>query len=245
MHPEIEKLIDLIIIDGKITEKERDVIIKKAKGLGVDADEVIITLDAKLYQKEASLTKVDKDEKYGNRKKCPACGAPVKSMEVACVCGHEFTGTNASKNIITFHNEIKNKHIEEQAIIISSYPIPSNKQDILEFLALSIGNCKALNNFERNAYLESGWTGKFSKELGHKEAVINAWQSKTLQAINQGKILFMDDASLINEIVRYEKQFLEISKDPRLVAQEEAKFMVYIFLPAFCILVLIIAAIIS
>ena len=58
MHPEIEKLIDLIIIDGQISEKERDVIIKKAKELGVDLDEVIITLDAKLYQKEAEIIEV-------------------------------------------------------------------------------------------------------------------------------------------------------------------------------------------
>ena len=31
MHSEIEKLINLIIIDGQITEKERDLIIKKCK----------------------------------------------------------------------------------------------------------------------------------------------------------------------------------------------------------------------
>ena len=40
MNPEIEKLIDLIIIDGQITEKERNVILKKAAELGVDSDEL-------------------------------------------------------------------------------------------------------------------------------------------------------------------------------------------------------------
>jgi hypothetical protein len=40
MHPEIEKLIDLIIIDGQITEKVRNVILKKAAELSVDSDEL-------------------------------------------------------------------------------------------------------------------------------------------------------------------------------------------------------------
>ena len=35
MHPEIEKLIDLALADGQITEKERNVILKKAAELGV------------------------------------------------------------------------------------------------------------------------------------------------------------------------------------------------------------------
>jgi len=35
MHPEIEKLIDLTLADSLITEKERNVILKKAAELGV------------------------------------------------------------------------------------------------------------------------------------------------------------------------------------------------------------------
>jgi uncharacterized membrane protein YebE (DUF533 family) len=47
MHPEIEKLIDLAVTDGQITEKERNVIFKKAAEYGVDADEVEMVLEAK------------------------------------------------------------------------------------------------------------------------------------------------------------------------------------------------------
>ena len=57
MHLEIEKLIDLAIADGQITEKERNVILKKAAELGVDADEVEMVLDGKLHQLEASKPK--------------------------------------------------------------------------------------------------------------------------------------------------------------------------------------------
>ena len=45
MHPEIEKLIELALADGQVTERERNVILKKAKSLGVDEDEVEMILD--------------------------------------------------------------------------------------------------------------------------------------------------------------------------------------------------------
>ncbi len=50
MHPEIDKLIDLALADGQITEKERNVILKKAAELGVDADEVEMILGGKMSQ---------------------------------------------------------------------------------------------------------------------------------------------------------------------------------------------------
>ncbi len=40
MHPDIEKLIDLALADGQITDKERNVILKKAVELDVDAADV-------------------------------------------------------------------------------------------------------------------------------------------------------------------------------------------------------------
>ena len=80
MNAEIEKLIDLALADGQITEKERNVILKKAAELGVDADEVEMTLDGKLHQLEASKPK-DK-EKVGSINTCPACGATEKAMEL-------------------------------------------------------------------------------------------------------------------------------------------------------------------
>jgi uncharacterized tellurite resistance protein B-like protein len=57
MHPEIEKLIDLALADGQITEKERNVIFKKAAELSIDADEVEMVLDGKLHQLEANKPK--------------------------------------------------------------------------------------------------------------------------------------------------------------------------------------------
>ena len=50
MHPEIEKLIDLALADGQIAKKERNVILKKAAELGVDADEIEMILEGKISE---------------------------------------------------------------------------------------------------------------------------------------------------------------------------------------------------
>ena len=48
---DLDKLIEAVIADGVITDKERSVIIKKATAAGYDADEVEILLDGKLAEK--------------------------------------------------------------------------------------------------------------------------------------------------------------------------------------------------
>jgi len=237
MHPEIEKLIDLALADGQVTEKEKAIILRKAEALGEDQDEVEMTIDGMLHRYEANITTLK--EKAGNVKTCPSCGAPVKAFQIKCEsCDHEFTETKASRSITAFYDELKTKSFKEQALIITAYPIASNKEAVLEFLALSIGNCKRLELSERSAYLESAWSGKYSKELGLRESVIYAWKSKTIQAINQGKTLFKNDTLLLTEILRYEKQYIEISKDPILVHQEKAfKGLLLYFILCACLLV--------
>jgi len=87
MNPEIERLIDLALSDGEITDKERSVILKKSEKLGEDPDEVEMILDGRLHESKKLKTK----EKVGNIKVCPSCGSPVKSFISKCQdCGHEF-----------------------------------------------------------------------------------------------------------------------------------------------------------
>jgi hypothetical protein len=80
MHPEIEKLIDLALVDGKITDKEKSVILKNASELGIDQDEIEMYIDAKLhlYNKETTGTQI----------KCPSCGNKLSGLSKTCVCGY-------------------------------------------------------------------------------------------------------------------------------------------------------------
>jgi hypothetical protein len=215
MHPEIEKLIDLALADGQITEKERNVILKKAAELGVDADEVEMTLDGKLHQLEANKPK--QKEKVGNIKTCPSCGAIVESFTSKCSdCGHEYMNTMAVSSIkklnellqdatnkinlakqstkpdeINWQNvhlyhpmniamEINNAH----AGIISSFPIPNTKEDLLEFLSISAAEAQKTPS----------------------DVVINTWKAKFNQVVNKSKIVFANEPNILEIINNYDLQ---------------------------------------
>ena len=96
-NEELEKLIEMALMDGELTEKEKQILFKKAEKFGVDLDEFEMVLDAKLYEKTKSVsqekqeTSAPKSDKFGDVKKCPSCGAIVQSLQAVCSdCGHEF-----------------------------------------------------------------------------------------------------------------------------------------------------------
>ena len=114
MNPELEKLIDFALADGVITDKEREIIRKKAEKLGEDPDEAEMILDAKLamQNKDAQASSPppfptpppvaaapptsppppsmpppstkQKSSKVGDIMTCPACGSSVNAMELNC-----------------------------------------------------------------------------------------------------------------------------------------------------------------
>ena len=94
MHPEIENLINMAIADGKVTDKERQVIFRKAIELGISQDEIELVLDSKLYEKQKELSKESNfsyAEKFGKVKKCPSCGEIINPLDVKCKsCGFEL-----------------------------------------------------------------------------------------------------------------------------------------------------------
>ena len=72
-NEKLEKLIEMALIDGALTEKEKQVLFKNAETMGVDPDEFEMVLEAKLYQKQQSIkpekteaTPAPKSDKYGS-----------------------------------------------------------------------------------------------------------------------------------------------------------------------------------
>ena len=55
MHPEIEKLIDMALIDGQVNDKEREIILRKAEKLSLDIDEVEMYLEGKISANDINL----------------------------------------------------------------------------------------------------------------------------------------------------------------------------------------------
>ena len=143
--PELNRLIEASLTDGVLTEQERAVIKKRALLEGIDPDEVDVILESKLQDLQQKA-----QEAVAKVRKCPACGAIISSMQTICPqCGSEITNVSASKsmeklsdmiNDVTASEMDSNKRYERIATIIKSFPVPTSKGDILDFLFIASTN---------------------------------------------------------------------------------------------------------
>ena len=184
MHPEIEKLIDLALADGQITEKKRNVILKKAAELGVDQDEVEMTLDGRLHQIQTTQSKPTK-EKVGNIKTCPACGASVKALKLKCDdCGHVFTNTKSNSNLTELEIKLGSAKNDAKRIqIITDHPIPNSKEDLIEMATFFSG--KVLSS-----------QGVSISRIQDDTEVTKAYYGRALEVINKIRIMAHSDLEI-------------------------------------------------
>jgi hypothetical protein len=59
MHPDIEKLVQMSLVDGQVTDKEREIILRKAEKLGIDVDEVEMFLEGKINLVKLETTVIE------------------------------------------------------------------------------------------------------------------------------------------------------------------------------------------
>lgn len=134
--PRLERLIEMALADGVITDKERQLLRRKAAEEGVDPDEIDIVLEARLYKRkeemEASMGAVPPpmpipgipatpppapipappaskpSQKYGDVRKCPQCGHVVRAFEAICPdCGHEFANVGGNSSIERLQRQLE------------------------------------------------------------------------------------------------------------------------------------------
>ena len=232
-NDQIENLINLAITDGELTEKEKQVLFKKAEAAGIDLDEFEMVLDARLYDKQQTLKAVapsvaaPKSDKFGDVKKCPACGAIVQSFQTHCAdCANEFNNVEANVSIGKLfeminacENERKEEEIsivsavgsifakaygigggdkilEKKKSIISGFPVPNTKNDILEFLSTAIPNAKQKGNF---------LTRQQPENKSHND-LAPTWFSKCEQIVMKAKFSMKEDKKVLEEIMLYAKE---------------------------------------
>ena len=242
-NEQLEKLIEMALIDGDLTEKEKQILFKKAEALGVDLDEFEMVLEAKLYEKqhnnknaETPVTAAPKSDKFGDFKKCPVCGAIVGAMQGICSdCGYEFTNIDSVSSVQNLYNELmrveneernrpkkekkdkptslwdrfagendNNDDIKEEnritniiykrkTNIVSAFPVPNSKADILEFMIMAVA--------------EGGKKiGFFSNKSEEEKLYIKAWRSKAEQVVAKARFSLKNDKKLLDEINEYAKK---------------------------------------
>jgi len=240
-NEQIENLIKIALNDGELSEKEKQILFKKAEAEGIDLDEFEMVLESRLFDKQKSInqqspppvsinqTDSQKSNKMGDVKKCPSCGGIVETFITSCGdCGHSFNNIEAVSSAQKLHDQLQEIEKEERnrvrtkvsslhsrltggaaeeiqadrqmeeriktrkASLISSFPIPNSKEDILEFLSMAIP--------------EAGKKPSFFGRLGATGALYKAWLSKAEQIIMKARFSMKEDKKILEEINYYAKE---------------------------------------
>lgn len=201
---ELESVIEAALADGTITAKEREVLHKRAAAEGVDPDELDVVIEgrlAKMKREEDWLRPAPPSDKFGDVKKCPRCGEPVEPMAVKCsACGYEFRNVDALKSsqrlaekLEAIEEAYRGKKIEqdagfgqkvdvtgsrvarEQVTAIKNFPVPTTKDDLLDFAISMQSKWNSSTLSDRLAGLESAYKAKYD------------------ECVNKAQVLFPND----------------------------------------------------
>lgn len=240
----IESLIKAALIDGVLTEKEKQILFKKAQEEGIDLDEFEMVLDSRLYElnnaskPQPTTSASPKSNKLGEVKKCPACGAIVQSFSAICAeCGFEFREVESSQSIehlFKLLNEVERSSKEDAAgifgsikqvmghhimnnmgegdkitrqkkEIIRTFPVPTTKNDILEFLTVATPlAAPPIPNLMKDPL--KFFTRDLEKE---RDPLAQIWRAKCEQVVEKAKFALKDDKATLKQIAEIVKH-LEI-----------------------------------
>lgn len=105
---ELTDLLAEYLTDGIISEKERRVLLKKAKQLGVDEDEFDLYIDAEEQKVEHA---VDAATEKAKGKLCPHCKTPLPPLAEKCPeCGTIILTAAVNEKIERMMADIRNKY---------------------------------------------------------------------------------------------------------------------------------------
>ena len=236
----LEHLIDMALADGELTEKEKQILFKKAEAHGIDLDEFEMVLDARLFEKQKAIqaenvsahASAPKSDKYGDVRKCPSCGAIVESYTTRCPdCDYEFHNVESNASVQTLMKmlmAVDDKSpdgvninstfgvakaaisqmygfgpdrgpLKKKKTIINNFPIPTTKEDIIEFLTIAVPQAKTKGNFlTRN-------NPNFPDIKDHND-LVPAWKSKCEQIIMKARFSMQSDPKTLAQIEEYAKE---------------------------------------
>lgn len=203
---ELERVIEAALADGVLTDKEREVLHKRAAAEGVDPDELDVVIDgrlAKMKREEDWLRPAPPSDKFGDVKKCPRCGETVEPMAVKCsACGYEFRNVSAvssAQKLVEKLEEIDNKYKKARADdlkpeAIRNFPIPNAKEDLLEFVVS----------------MKARW---INTPYGYGEGELKkSYKAKYDESVAKAKLLFPDDPQFVGLFNQAKKDDSLLSK---------------------------------
>ena len=149
------------------------------------------------------------ERRDAKRIKCPECGEPIPAFSEHCpLCGYELRGSSAPTSVVELskrldeiersrpRKEKKKKRLfnheamdlpsatdQRKATLIQNFPIPNDKESLIEFLVLSAANV--------DPHCFNG-----EHQDGSRTVVNTAWYAKMNQAYAKAELVLKDDPAL-------------------------------------------------
>lgn len=247
-NEQIEALISAALADGMLTEKEKQVLFKKAQAQGIDLDEFEMVLDARLVElekaeKAKAAAAAPKSNKLGDVKKCPNCGAIVQSYLGACPeCGYGFedlsanlTSRKLAEKLEKTTNEWDNKISTQTKVsdgaaesLDKVWELKKQKEKALAQLIMTtpLPTTKA-DLFEFMTMTQAAF---LSKSTPYHSA--DAYYAKYQEAMLKAKSLFTKDEifiAMINEEQNVQEKYSKIhKKQPKVGLKPSIKILIVV-----------------
>ncbi len=209
---ELEEVIAGAIADGALSEKERAILHKRAQAEGVDPDELDIVIEGRLAKMRKDDGQVQESvrplqngtsNKMGNVVKCPNCGSQViGGMAVCSECGYAFFNVEANRSIEKLQKKLEEatrgisddtKSTTVRMDIITTFPVPNTRADLLDFLAMIQPMAKS--------------TGpKNGQTLSNNENLSYGYWILFTNCINKARISFANDKDFLTYFALHEKE---------------------------------------
>jgi hypothetical protein len=160
MHPEIENLINMALADGLVTEKEREIILRKADKLALDLDEVEMYLEGKISTKNTDFGPLDTNIDYEFEKEQPKESKIINDLKLEI--SESYIDKNDLKKVIENISKFENKIIEVDEYYSQNFNNWVNE----EFLKLIQEHPKKIRLDELNSLINASsfFAGKKYKE---------------------------------------------------------------------------------
>lgn len=207
LHPDLQKLLDIALQDGIITDKERSILHNKAKAIGQDIDELDMIIEGELYKIE--------QEKKQPKIECPNCGSPILKTAIKCsfckyeISKSEISGKNFIKQLQQKLEQIDKDAYEmnsrrkglfspeyapiqvamNKASIITTFTMPNDKENLIEFFLFCDSNADAHSN-----------TSKFTFDGILNKHYFPAWYGKAKMGYEK-LIFFINDDEDVKQII--------------------------------------------
>lgn len=176
----IEKLIEISLKDGKINQKEKDVLLKKAKEFDIDPHEFEIVLESRLLEKQEQLKKEKTADSAVKKflKKYENLPNTIKEEKLY------YNKKKEERNTLE-EEDVRNEKLKEKRVnLIDSFIIPEDISEIIEFLIIATPSAKYYAKIQSKKGIKK-ILSKMNAALmnENKRDVSEAWLKKCQQAI--------------------------------------------------------------